>query len=168
MAGEDLTDQLQPISRVLSYDEGQEMMLARRRAARLEAEGSKKVIEQEVDQWGRAMGTGRRKASVAVVSVWPGSGTITINKRPLREFFSSTTRRDEVLQPLVATETLFEVDVDVRVRGGGVKGQAQAIRHGLAVALQVWRVECGIVVNKAMYDRSTSPSIARRCDTLTW
>lgn len=142
MAGHDLPDELQSISRVLAYDEDKERMLARRRAARLEAETSKKVIEQQIDRFGRAMGTGRRKASVAVVSVWLGSGTITINGRPLAEFFGSTVRRDEVLQPLVATETLFLVDVAVRVRGGGVKGQAQAIRHGLAVALQVCVCVC--------------------------
>lgn len=170
MAGQGLPDGLESISRALSYDEDKEVMLARRRAARLEAESSTKVIEQEVDKYHRAIGTGRRKSSVAVVSVWPGSGNIVINNRPLGEFFSSTTRRDEVLQPLLATDTLFDVDVRVRVRGGGVMGQAQAIRHGLAVALQVrWcALRCCMFPTGAYVYRSMILTTGRCCGTMTW
>ncbi|GIK35207.1 MAG: hypothetical protein AMXMBFR45_25210 [Gammaproteobacteria bacterium] len=80
-------------------------------------------------------GTGRRKSSTARVFIRPGKGSITINDRPLDEFFGRKTARMIVRQPLELTELTTRFDVDVTVSGGGMTGQAGAIRHGLTRAL---------------------------------
>ena len=80
-------------------------------------------------------GTGRRKSSVARVYLVPGTGKVTINKRDMDEYFGLDTLKVIVRQPLAATETADKFDVLVNVRGGGYKGQAGAIRHGIARAL---------------------------------
>ena len=80
-------------------------------------------------------GTGRRKSSVARVSLVPGTGKITINKRDIDEYFGLDTLKVIVRQPLVATETSDKFDVLVNVKGGGYTGQAGAIRHGISRAL---------------------------------
>jgi len=80
-------------------------------------------------------GTGRRKTSTARVYLRPGRGTITVNERPLDEFFGRKTARMIVRQPLELTRSVDRFDVDVRVEGGGTTGQAGAIRHGLTRAL---------------------------------
>ena len=81
-------------------------------------------------------GTGRRKSSVARVRVYEnGTGAITINGRDIDSYFGLETLKLIVRQPLVTTETLGKVDVVVTVAGGGVSGQAGAIRHGVARAL---------------------------------
>ena len=83
-------------------------------------------------------GTGRRKSSVARVHLIPnGSGSITINGRDIDDYFGLETLKLIVRQPLVATGTTGKVDVDATVKGGGVSGQAGAIRHGIARALVV-------------------------------
>ena len=83
-------------------------------------------------------GTGRRKSSVARVHLIPnGSGTILVNGREIDDYFGLETLKLIVRQPLVATNTLGKVDVEATVRGGGVSGQAGAIRHGIARALIV-------------------------------
>ena len=81
-------------------------------------------------------GTGRRKASIARVRVYEnGTGSITINGRDIDEYFGLETLKLIVRQPLVATSTLGKVDIEATVAGGGVSGQAGAIRHGIARAL---------------------------------
>ena len=80
-------------------------------------------------------GTGRRKSSVARVRLVPGNGNITINGRTIDEYFGLDTLKVVVRQPLEATSTTDKFDVIVTVRGGGVSGQAGAIRHGLSRAL---------------------------------
>ena len=80
-------------------------------------------------------GTGRRKTSTARVYLKPGSGRITINERSIENFFGRETGRMIVRQPLELTETLGRFDVDVTVAGGGITGQAGAIRHGITRAL---------------------------------
>ena len=82
-----------------------------------------------------ALGTGRRKSSVARVRVRPGSGNITVNGRPLDEYFANDQDRATVRQTLAAVEHEEKVDVLVRVSGGGTTGQAGAIRMGLDRAL---------------------------------
>ena len=81
-------------------------------------------------------GTGRRKSSVARVHVFPnGSGKITVNGRDLDNYFGLDTLKFIVRQPLVTTDMLGKVDIEATVIGGGVTGQAGAIRHGIARAL---------------------------------
>ncbi len=80
-------------------------------------------------------GTGRRKSSVARVRLYPGTGAITINGRPIDEYFGLETMHLIVNQPFAVTGTESKFDVVVNVRGGGFSGQAGAIRHGISRAL---------------------------------
>ncbi|MBQ2391533.1 MAG: 30S ribosomal protein S9 [Clostridia bacterium] len=80
-------------------------------------------------------GTGRRKSSVARVRVYNGTGKITINNRDIDDYFGLETLKLIVRQPLVLTETAEKFDIVCNVAGGGVTGQAGAIRHGLSRAL---------------------------------
>ncbi|MGH7128265.1 MAG: 30S ribosomal protein S9 [Planctomycetaceae bacterium] len=94
------------------------------------------VIRGKIDRFGVAMGTGRRKTSVARVRIRDGNGQLTINGRTLDDYFATERDRKTVLAPLRATESEGTVDVWVRVNGGGTTGQAGAIVLGIARALQ--------------------------------
>ncbi len=95
-------------------------------------------------------GTGRRKSSVARVRVYPGSGNITINDRDIDDYFGLETLKLIVRQPLALTGNTDKFDIICRVAGGGVTGQAGAIRHGLARALlQVNSDELRPILKKA-------------------
>ncbi len=93
-------------------------------------------------------GTGRRKTSTARVFMTPGSGSITVNNRPLDTFFGRKTAQMIVRQPLQLTELAEKFDIKVTVKGGGTTGQAGAIRHGLTRALM-------------QYDESLRPSLRK-------
>lgn len=87
--------------------------------------------------------TGRRKTSVARVRLQRGSGRFTINQRPLEDYFPVASMQATVRRPFEVTESLGDFDVIVRVHGGGVSGQADAVAHGLSRALEAeepeWR-----------------------------
>jgi small subunit ribosomal protein S9 len=80
-------------------------------------------------------GTGRRKSSVARVFLKPGKGQITVNGKPVDQFFARETGRMIVRQPLEVTKNVSTFDIKVNVYGGGENGQAGAVRHGIARAL---------------------------------
>ena len=88
-----------------------------------------------VDERGRAYGRGGRKTASARVWIQPGFGNVVINRKEFVDYFQRTSDRELILEPLAATETLGRFDVSVTVEGGGLTGQAGAIRHGLARAL---------------------------------
>ena len=94
-------------------------------------------------------GTGRRKHSVARVRVYPGSGNITINNRSIDDYIGLDTLKLIVRQPLALTETAEKFDIVCTVTGGGVTGQAGAIRHGLSRALLEYDAELRPVLKKA-------------------
>lgn len=94
-------------------------------------------------------GTGKRKTSVARTWLKPGKGIITVNKRPLDEYFGRETAKMIVEQPLVLTDTHGSFDIKVNVSGGGAAGQATAIRHGIAKALLEYNPEFRSVLKKA-------------------
>jgi small subunit ribosomal protein S9 len=94
-------------------------------------------------------GTGRRKTSTARVFLRPGSGTITINERPIEAAFPTETLRLVIRQPLVLTENLERFDVLATTAGGGVAGQAGAIRLGIARALLDYNQELRSPLRKA-------------------
>jgi len=96
-------------------------------------------------------GTGRRKHSVARVRLYPGSGNVTINGRNIDEYFGLETLKLIVRQPLELTETTAQFDVVCTVAGGGVTGQAGAIRHGVARALLQFNAELRPALKKAGY-----------------
>lgn len=80
-------------------------------------------------------GTGRRKTAIAQVRLTPGTGVMTVNGKPLTEYFPATTLQTRVLTPLKVVEAEGRYDLTVKVVGGGVHGQAGAVSHGLARAL---------------------------------
>ena len=86
-------------------------------------------------------GTGRRKTSTARVFLRPGNGTLTINRREFTEFFPTEALRTEIKTPLVLTETADKFDILATVAGGGVSGQAGAVRLGIARALVTYNLE---------------------------
>ena len=94
-------------------------------------------------------GTGRRKHSVARVRLYPGNGTITINGRGIDDYFGLDTLKLIVRQPLALTENLENMDIVCTVAGGGVTGQAGAIRHGVARALLEFNPELRPFLKKA-------------------
>ena len=94
-------------------------------------------------------GTGRRKKSIARVYLVPGTGNITINKRDIDEYLGLETLKLIVRQPLVTTDTAGKFDIVCRVSGGGVTGQAGAIRHGLSRALLQYDGELRQALKKA-------------------
>ena len=97
------------------------------------------------------LGTGRRKKSIARVRLLPGSGSITINKRELDNYFGMETLKMIVRAPLTLTDTLSKYDIFVNVYGGGYTGQAGAIRHGIARALLVAEPALRPALKKAGY-----------------
>ncbi|MDA7979794.1 MAG: 30S ribosomal protein S9 [Pirellulales bacterium] len=88
-----------------------------------------------------SLGTGRRKTSVARVRIRPGTGKILINKRELDEFFPIQQHQNAVMAALKASEEEGKVDVVIRVHGGGMTGQADAIKLGIARALRKFNEE---------------------------
>ena len=94
-------------------------------------------------------GTGRRKTSTARVHIRQGSGQITVNKRPLEEYFGNDVLKMIIKQPLALTETNDKFDIVVTVDGGGPSGQAGAIRHGISRALQIYNTELRKRLKKA-------------------
>jgi small subunit ribosomal protein S9 len=94
-------------------------------------------------------GTGRRKTSTARVHLRQGSGQVTVNHRPLDEYFSNDVLKMIIKQPLSLTETADKFDIVVTVDGGGPSGQAGAIRHGISRALEVYNSELRKRLKKA-------------------
>ena len=90
---------------------------------------------QKLDKQGRAYATGKRKNAVARVWIKPGSGKIVVNTRPVEVFFARPVLRMLIQQPLVAANRATQFDVVCSVSGGGLSGQAGAVRHGISQAL---------------------------------
>jgi small subunit ribosomal protein S9 len=142
---------LEPIAveeeeRPLSAEEQARLEAEEEERARREAELTGEAVEEEGDRPAprapaklegdaRYLATGKRKRAIARVTLLPGSGEIVINKRPLEEFFPRPLHQTMARQPLATTGYEGSVDVRVRVHGGGIGGQAGAVRHGIARAL---------------------------------
>ena len=94
------------------------------------------VLRGKIDRFGVAMGTGRRKTSVARVRIKEGTGKFVVNGRVLEEFFCVERDREQIQGPLKLVDKLGEVDISVRVNGGGTTGQSGAVILGISRALQ--------------------------------
>jgi len=138
--------ELEPIAlepeRELSAEERARLEAEEEERARLEAEaeaGDEPVARSgpqvQLSADARIQATGKRKSSIARVIVLPGSGTFEVNGRPLDEYFPRQYLRSMARQPLLTAGYESTVDVTVRVQGGGITGQAGAVRHGVARAL---------------------------------
>ena len=101
-------------------------------------ESAARARVRRVDQQGIAHGVGKRKTSVARVWIREGAGHCMVNKEPYDSYFPDIVRRNDIMSPLVVANALGKFDVMALVEGGGSMGQSQAVRHGLAKALENW------------------------------
>lgn len=106
--------------------------------------------------------TGRRKTSVARVYVTPGKGDIRVNARDLKEYFLSEIHQTLVKQPLVALKAENQYDVTINVEGGGIKGQAEAVRLGIARALVQFNAENKPALRKEGFVTRDSRMVERK------
>jgi small subunit ribosomal protein S9 len=97
--------------------------------------------------------TGRRKSAIARTWLTPGSGKMTVNNRPADEYFTVESAKTDMYQPLVLTNNMETFDIRVKVIGGGVTGQAGAIRHGITRALVMANPELRTQLKKAGFIR---------------
>ena len=117
---------------------------------------------KKVDKHGRAYATGKRKDAVARVWVKPGSGTITVNTRTFETYFARPVLRMLIQQPLVAANRNGQYDVICTVSGGGLSGQAGAVRHGLSKALTNFEPELRGVLKKGGFLTRDSRVVERK------
>ena len=106
------------------------------------------VHVQKLDKHGRAYATGKRKNAVARVWIKPGRGLATVNGKPLDTYFARPVLRMILSQPLVVVNRITQYDLTVTVTGGGLSGQAGAVRHGLAKALTNFEPELRPMLKK--------------------
>ena len=117
---------------------------------------------KKVDKQGRAYATGKRKDAVARVWVKPGSGKIVVNTRPVETYFARPVLRMMIQQPLVASNRQGQFDVICTVSGGGLSGQAGAVRHGLSKALTNFEPELRGVLKKGGFLTRDSRVVERK------
>ncbi|MBQ3565511.1 MAG: 30S ribosomal protein S9 [Alphaproteobacteria bacterium] len=123
---------------------------------------SEENVQSKVDSLGRTYGTGRRKESVARVWLKPGKGQITVNGRNMAEYFSRSVLQTLVLQPFTLANRLGRYDVFCTIRGGGLSGQAGALRHGISRALVDYEPELRSVLKAAGMMTRDSRSVERK------
>ncbi|HVG52139.1 MAG TPA: 30S ribosomal protein S9 [Xanthobacteraceae bacterium] len=117
---------------------------------------------QKLDKQGRAYATGKRKNAVARVWIKPGAGRITVNDRTIEVFFARPVLRMMIQQPLVAANRNTQYDVVCTVSGGGLSGQAGAVRHGISKALTYFEPDLRGVLKKAGFLTRDSRVVERK------
>ncbi len=118
--------------------------------------------EQELDAQGRAYATGRRKDAVARVWVKPGTGKVTVNGKDQEVYFARPTLRLIINQPFAITDRAGQYDVVATVRGGGLSGQAGAVKHGISQALTKYEPELRATVKSAGFLTRDSRVVERK------
>ena len=120
------------------------------------------VHVQKLDKYGRAYATGKRKDAIARVWIKPGSGKIVINDRPFETYFARPVLRMILQQPLGITSRVGQYDLMVTVVGGGLSGQAGAVRHGLSKALTYFEPELRPILKKEGFLTRDSRVVERK------
>ena len=120
------------------------------------------VHVQKLDAQGRAYATGKRKDAVARVWVKPGTGRITVGGKDFTEYFARPVLQMVLQQPIVATNRAGQYDIDVTVAGGGLSGQAGAVRHGISQALTYYEPELRGVLKKGGFLTRDSRVVERK------
>lgn len=120
------------------------------------------VHEKKVDQFGRAYATGKRKNAIARVWLKPGTGKITINKRDYTAYFARPVLQMLLKQPLVVTNRLDQFDIIATATGGGLSGQAGAVRHGISKALTHFEPELRAILKKGGFLTRDSRVVERK------
>ena len=134
--------------------------LAALKPASSESEAQPRV--QKLDKQGRSYATGKRKNAVARVWIKPGSGKIVVNTRPVEVFFARPVLRMLIQQPLVAAARAGQYDVICTVAGGGLSGQAGAVRHGISKALTNFEPDLRGVLKKGGFLTRDSRTVERK------
>ena len=106
------------------------------------------VAEPQIDDLGRSYGTGRRKDAVARVWMSRGKGVVIVNGKPLTEYFARPVLQMMLMQPFAIADRLNQYDIKCTVKGGGLSGQAGAVRHGLSRALVAYEPELRSILKK--------------------
>jgi small subunit ribosomal protein S9 len=117
---------------------------------------------QKLDKQGRAYATGKRKNAVARVWIKPGKGTITVNTKAVEVFFARPVLRMLIQQPLVAANRATQFDVICSVSGGGLSGQAGAVRHGISKALTYYEPDLRSVLKRGGFLTRDSRVVERK------
>jgi small subunit ribosomal protein S9 len=117
---------------------------------------------QKLDRQGRAYATGKRKNAVARVWIKPGRGLATVNGRPLDVYFARPVLRMILNQPLVVANRFAQYDMTITVAGGGLSGQAGAVRHGLSKALTHYEPELRALLKKEGFLSRDSRVVERK------
>ncbi|WP_425348745.1 30S ribosomal protein S9 [Bartonella koehlerae] len=117
---------------------------------------------QKLDSQGRAYATGKRKDAVARVWIKPGSGKITINNKEFDKYFARPVLRMILRQPIVATNRDTQFDIIATVAGGGLSGQAGAVRHGISKALTYYEPELRTILKKGGFLTRDSRVVERK------
>ena len=125
-------------------------------------EVSAPVYTQKLDKLGRAYATGKRKDAVARVWIKPGKGTITINERTFENYFARPVLRMIIDQPLELTARKDQYDIMITVAGGGLSGQAGAVRHGISKALTNFEPDLRPSLKKAGFLTRDSRVVERK------
>ena len=120
------------------------------------------VHVQKLDKHGRAYATGKRKNAVARVWIKPGGGQVTVNEKPVEEYFARPVLRMILRQPLVVAERSTQYDVTITCVGGGLSGQAGAVRHGLAKALTYYEPELRAILKRVGFLTRDSRVVERK------
>ncbi|CAN1518525.1 RpsI Ribosomal protein S9 [Rhabdaerophilaceae bacterium] len=120
------------------------------------------VYVQKLDKLGRAYATGKRKDAVARVWIKPGSGKVMINQRPIEVYFARPVLRMLLNQPLVAAGRADQYDIMATVDGGGLSGQAGAVRHGISKALTYFEPDLRGVLKKGGFLTRDSRTVERK------
>ncbi|MBB5074065.1 small subunit ribosomal protein S9 [Bartonella callosciuri] len=120
------------------------------------------VHVQKLDSQGRAYATGKRKDAVARVWIKPGSGKITINNKEFDKYFARPVLRMILRQPIVATNRDTQFDITATVAGGGLSGQAGAVRHGISKALTYYEPELRTILKKGGFLTRDSRVVERK------
>jgi small subunit ribosomal protein S9 len=116
-------------------------------------------MSEESQEW---HAVGRRKSSVARVYLRPGTGVVTVNGREFDNYFTRSIRRQQIVAPLSLTETTEKFDILVNVRGGGLTGQAGAVRHGITRALMKYDGELRGALKRAGFVTRDARAVERK------
>lgn len=130
-------------------------------AAAVETEAAP-VYVQKLDDLGRAYATGKRKDAVARVWIKPGNGKVTVNGREFEKYFARPVLQMVLQQPIIAAERKDQYDIVATVSGGGLSGQAGAVRHGISKALTYFEPELRAVLKKGGFLTRDSRVVERK------
>ncbi|MFK5978843.1 MAG: 30S ribosomal protein S9 [Rhizobiaceae bacterium] len=131
-------------------------------AADVNPENAAPVYEQKIDAQGRAYATGKRKDAIARVWIKPGTGKIIVNKKTRDEYFARPVLQMVIDQPIIAAAREDQYDVVATVSGGGLSGQAGALRHGISKALTYYEPELRPVLKKGGFLTRDSRVVERK------